>query len=68
MIDWVKPSPDALWESTNHTQINKKGMDLNLTLNIKNWFGINQPMNSLNAGLMLLDQREQMMNLYLTIY
>lgn len=56
MIDWVKPSPDALWESTNHTQINKKGMDLNLTLNIKNWFGINQPMNSLNAGLMLLDQ------------
>mgnify|MGYP000844625084 FL=1 len=56
MIDWVKPSPEALWESTNHTQINKIGMEISLSFDLKEWFGYNQPLSAFNAGYMLLDQ------------
>ncbi|MDD4776917.1 MAG: TonB-dependent receptor [Fermentimonas sp.] len=56
MIDWVKPSPEALWESTNHTQINKRGMEVNLSFDLKEWFGHNQPLSAFNTGYMILDQ------------
>ncbi len=56
MIDWVKSSPEALWESTNYTQINKKGFEVDISLDFKKWFGQNQPLNSINVGYMFLDQ------------
>ena len=56
MIDWVKPSPEALWESTNHTQINKKGVETNISFDFKEWLGDNQPINSFNVGYMYIDQ------------
>ncbi|MDD3187975.1 MAG: TonB-dependent receptor [Fermentimonas sp.] len=56
MIDWVKPSPEVLWESTNHTQINKKGVETNISFDFKEWLGDNQPINSFNVGYMYIDQ------------
>lgn len=56
MIDWVKDSPDELWKSTNHTQINKKGFETDISIDIKKWFGENQPFTLLNMGYMHLNQ------------
>ena len=56
MIDWVKPSPDALWESRNHTKINTRGVEVNLSLDLKEWFGATQPLRSFQAGYMHLHQ------------
>ena len=56
MIDWVKPSPDALWESRNHTKINTKGFEVTVALDLKEWFGNGQPFRSLNVGYMHLHQ------------
>lgn len=56
MIDWVKPSPDALWESRNHTRINTKGFEATIDLNLKEWFGTGQLFRSFNVGYMRLDQ------------
>ena len=56
MIDWVKPSPDALWESRNHTQLNKKGFEANISLDLAAWFGTNQPFRTLSFGYMYLHQ------------
>ncbi len=39
MIDWVKSEPDALWESRNHTKVDKKGFEANLSLNAAECFG-----------------------------
>jgi iron complex outermembrane receptor protein len=56
MIDWVKPSPDALWESRNHTKINTKGVEVNVSLDLKEWLGATQPLRSFQAGYMHLHQ------------
>lgn len=56
MIDWVKSSPEALWESRNHTQINKRGFEANMSINLEEWFGTRQPFRSFNAGYMHLHQ------------
>ena len=56
MIDWVKPSPDALWESKNHTKINKRGLEATVALNLNEWFGTNQPFRSLSIGYMYIHQ------------
>lgn len=56
LIDWVKPSPDALWESRNHTRLNKKGFEASLTLDLGAWFGTDQPFRSLSFGYMYLHQ------------
>ena len=56
MIDWVKSSPDALWESRNHTRINTKGFEASLSINLREWLGNNQPLRLFNMGYMYLDQ------------
>lgn len=56
MIDWVKPSPDALWESRNHTKLNTKGFEANLGLDLKQWFGVDQPFRAFHMGYMYLRQ------------
>ncbi|OJV83138.1 MAG: TonB-dependent receptor [Bacteroidia bacterium 44-10] len=56
MIDWVKTSPDALWESRNHTKINTKGFESTVSLDLKEWFGTSQPFHSFSIGFMVLDQ------------
>jgi len=56
MIDWVKTSPDALWESRNYTQLNKEGFEANISLDLAAWFGTNQPFRTLSFGYMYLHQ------------
>jgi len=56
MIDWVKPSPEALWESRNHTQLDKKGFEANITLDLAAWFVTDQPFRLLSFGYMYLHQ------------
>jgi len=56
MIDWIKTSPDALWESRNYTQLNKEGFEANFSLDLAVWFGTNQPFRSLSFGYMYLHQ------------
>jgi iron complex outermembrane receptor protein len=56
MIDWVKSSPDALWESRNHTKLNKRGFEAGMRLNLNEWLGISQPLQSLSLGYMYLQQ------------
>ncbi|MDD2247326.1 MAG: TonB-dependent receptor [Proteiniphilum sp.] len=58
MIDWVKPSPDALWESRNHTKLNTKGFEANLGLDLKELLGADQPFRSINTGYMYLYQNK----------
>lgn len=56
MIDWVKASVEALWESRNHTRINKQGLEADLNLNLASWFGSGQPLQALSVGYMYIDQ------------
>ncbi|MCE5179534.1 MAG: TonB-dependent receptor [Porphyromonadaceae bacterium] len=56
MIDWVKASPEALWESRNHTRLNKQGLEANLNLNLASWLGSDQPLRKLSIGYMYIDQ------------
>lgn len=56
LIDWVKPSEEALWESRNHSKINKKGVETNLQFNLKELLGQSLPFQSLNLGYLYLDQ------------
>lgn len=56
MIDWVKPSEDALWESRNHTKLNKNGVETALTLDLKEWFGNHQPLQHLRFGYAYIHQ------------
>ncbi|MBZ4651456.1 MAG: TonB dependent [Proteiniphilum sp.] len=56
MIDWVKSSPEALWESTNHTRIHKKGVETGLQLDLREWLGTNQPFTAFKAGYLYLQQ------------
>ncbi len=56
LIDWVKPSEEALWESRNHSKINKKGVETNLQINLKELLGQTLPFQSLNLGYLYLDQ------------
>jgi iron complex outermembrane receptor protein len=34
MIDWVKEQPDALWESRNHTKVDRMGVETSAVLNL----------------------------------
>lgn len=56
MIDWVKPSPEALWESRNHTKLNKSGIETSVSLDLNEWFGEHQPLQSLSLGYMHISQ------------
>lgn len=58
LIDWVKSSPDALWESGNHTQLDKKGFEASLSFNLKEGFGTNQPFQSFSLGHMYIHQNK----------
>jgi len=58
MIDWVKTSPDALWESGNHTQLDKKGFEASLSFNLKEGFDTNQPFQSFSLGYMYIHQNK----------
>ncbi len=56
MIDWVKATPEALWESRNHTRLNKQGLEGGLNLNLASWLGPDQPLRTLSVGYMYIDQ------------
>ncbi|MDD4451206.1 MAG: TonB-dependent receptor [Proteiniphilum sp.] len=56
MIDWVKASPEALWESRNHTRLNKQGFEAGLNINLTSWLGQDQPLRALSIGYMYIDQ------------
>lgn len=56
MIDWVKASSEALWESRNHTRLHKQGFEADLNLNLASWFGSGQPLQALSFGYMYIDQ------------
>ena len=56
LIDWVKPSEEALWESRNHSKINKRGVETNINMNLKELLGKSVPLNSLSIGYLYLDQ------------
>ena len=56
LIDWVKPSEEALWESRNHSKVNKKGVETNLQFDLKELLGHRLPFHSLNLGYLYLDQ------------
>ena len=56
LIDWVKPSEEALWESRNHSKVNKKGVETNLQFDLKEILGHRLPFHSLNLGYLYLDQ------------
>lgn len=56
MIDWVKPSPEALWESRNHTKINTRGFETTVGFDLKEWLGASQPFRSFNIGYMHLNR------------
>ncbi len=56
LIDWVKPSEEALWESRNHSKINKRGVETNINMNLKELLGKSVPLNSLSLGYLYLDQ------------
>jgi len=56
MIDWVKSSPEALWESTNHTRIHKKGFEANMQFDLREWLGANQPFTAFKTGYLYLQQ------------
>lgn len=56
LIDWVKPSEEALWESRNHSKVNKRGVETNLQFNLKEWLGHHLPLHSLSIGYLYLDQ------------
>lgn len=56
LIDWVKPSEEALWESRNHSKINKRGVETNLQFNLKELLGKHLLLHSLSIGYLYLDQ------------
>ena len=56
MIDWVKSSPDALWESRNHTRLNKIGLEGYLKLDLAAWLGENQPLRAFTTGYAYIHQ------------
>jgi iron complex outermembrane receptor protein len=56
LIDWVKPSEEALWESRNHSKINKRGVETNLQFNLKELLGNHLPFHRLSVGYLYLDQ------------
>ncbi|MDD2476855.1 MAG: TonB-dependent receptor [Dysgonamonadaceae bacterium] len=56
LIDWVKPNEEALWESRNHSKINKRGVETNINMNLKELLGKSVPLNNLSLGYLYLDQ------------
>lgn len=56
LIDWVKPSGDTLWESQNHSEIDKKGFETNINFNLQELLGSATPLHSLSLGYVYLDQ------------
>ncbi len=56
MIDWIKPDMASLWESSNHSKIDKYGIEVGTTANLENLLGTNQPLQSLSIGYMHLKQ------------
>ena len=58
LIDWIKPSADALWESRNLTRINKLGLETYLTLDIEQILGREQPLRRFDLGYTYLNQEK----------
>lgn len=56
LIDWVKTSPDALWESRNHTKLDKTGFEASVNLNLTEWLGSQQPLQTFSIGYMHIHQ------------
>lgn len=56
LIDWVKPNEEALWESRNHSKINKRGVETNININLKELLGKSLPLHSLSIGYLYLNQ------------
>lgn len=56
LIDWVKPSEEALWESRNHAKINKRGVETNVQFNLKELLGNHLPFHNLSVGYLYLHQ------------
>ena len=56
MIDWIKPDAESLWQSANHSSINKSGVEVGTSANLKAIFGTKQPFQSLDIGYMHLNQ------------
>ncbi|MGI6073392.1 MAG: TonB-dependent receptor plug domain-containing protein [Fermentimonas sp.] len=55
MIDWVKKNEEDKWESTNHTQLDKKGIEVAISADMSKIISKTVPLQ-LNAGYMYLDQ------------
>ncbi|MFA6701165.1 MAG: TonB-dependent receptor [Dysgonamonadaceae bacterium] len=58
LIDWLKPSPDALWESRNLTRIDKSGVESYLTLDMEQILGREQPLRRFDLGYTYLNQNK----------
>lgn len=56
MIDWVKATPETLWESRNHTKLNTAGIETSLKIDLRELFGNHQPLHSVSMGYMHLQQ------------
>ncbi len=56
IIDWIKPDTESLWQSSNHSKIDKRGIETGATVDLKNLFGTNQPLQSFIVGYMHLKQ------------
>ena len=56
LIDWVKPNEEALWESRNHSKINKRGVETSINLNLKEMLGKSLPLHSLSIGYLYPNQ------------
>jgi len=52
----VKTSPDALWESRNHTKLDKTGFEASVNLNLTEWLGSQQPLQTFSIGYMHIHQ------------
>lgn len=56
LIDWVKADTESLWQSSNHSKIDKYGIEAGLSVNIQGILGAKQPLQSLSMGYMHLRQ------------
>ena len=67
MIDWIKPDLESLWESSNHSKIDKLGVEFAANISLEALLGDNQPFKSANIGYMHLKQ-QMIESEYISIY
>ena len=56
IIDWIKPDTEALWQSSNHSKIDKYGVETGVNINLRGLLGARQPLQSASVGYMHLKQ------------